>query len=222
MKAPLAKVDTTRENNHEYVLGSSGSGKSYYVKSQIKKARRLLIFDPDDEYGELSNIQTVTTSSGLLALIKQAGSSKPLRVRFVANGKTMFDYLCAVSFAWANHVLVVEELADVTSPSKASDNWGKVVRRGRKRGIKIYALSQRPAEADKTIFTQVAKIRCGRLDGEGDQKRVAVNMQCDVNMIACLLPLDYIEFNRKDGSLLLGHKQRCKVIRSKYGQPVIL
>lgn len=222
MSQQLKKVDTTLENNHEYVIGSSGSGKSFYVKSQIEKAGRLIVFDPDDEYSEVKGIQTAFTSKQLLALVKKSGSNGRLKVRYVANGKNHFDFICAVAFMWANCCFVAEEIADVTSPSKASENWGKVVRRGRKRGIKIFAVTQRPAEADKTIFTQVAKIRCGRLDGEGDQKRVANNMQCDVSLIAKLLPLDYIELNRKDGSLYAGHKQRRKIIRSKYGDSVII
>lgn len=222
MSQQLAKIDTNRENTHEYVMGGTGSGKSYYIKSQLKKARRVLVFDPDDEYGEIAGMQTAYTASELLRLVTLAGSSKALKVRFVANGVKAFDFVCATSFVWANHVLVVEELADVTTPSKASDNWGKVLRRGRKRGIKIMAASQRPAEADKTIFTQVNKLRCGRLDGEGDIRRVANNMQCDANLIMNLRPLDFIEFDRKTGALIAGHKQRHKTIRAKYGDLITL
>lgn len=218
----MKKVDTTLENLHEYVIGGSGSGKSFYVKSQINNAGRLLVFDPDDEYAEVKGITTVFSPKELLAVIKKSGTSGRVKVRYVANGKAQFDFICAVAFAWGNCAFVAEEIADVTSTAKASENWGKVVRRGRKRGIKIYAVTQRPAEADKTIFTQVAKIRCGRLDGKGDKMRVAENMQCDVNLISNLLPLDFLEFNRKDGSLFAGHKQRRKNIRAKYGDLVVI
>ncbi|OBU24958.1 hypothetical protein C0Z01_14180 [Photobacterium kishitanii] len=218
----VRRVDTTLENLHEYVIGGSGSGKSFYVKSQIQKAGRLLVFDPDDEYAEVKGIVTAYSSKELLILIKKSGVNGRLKVRYVANGKQYFDFVCAVAFMWGNCCFVAEEIADVTSTAKASENWGKVVRRGRKRGIKIFAVTQRPAEADKTIFTQVAKIRCGRLDGKGDKVRVAENMQCDVNLISNLLPLDFLEFNRKDGSLYAGHKQRRKNIRGKYGDLVVI
>ena len=217
----LKRVDTTLENTHEYVIGGSGSGKSYYVKQQLKKAGRVLIFDPDDEYSELASVVTVHSPKALLAHVKKVGNRKS-RIRFVANGKANFDFCCAVAFLWGNCCFVAEEIADVTSPSKASENWGKVVRRGRKRGIKIFAVSQRPSEADKTIFTQVAKIRTGRLDGEGDKRRVAENMQCDVTLISNLLPLDFIEFERKTGSLAVGHKQKYKIVRAKYGDGVVI
>ena len=215
----LNRVDTTLENTHEYIMGGSGSGKSYYVKGQIKQAPALIIFDPDDEYGELSGIHSFTSTSELLVYIKDKAR---YRVRLVRNGKKYFDWLCGVALLMGNCVFVAEEIADVTTAGKAGEHWGALVRRGRKYGVKIMAVSQRPSEADKTVFTQVNKIRSGRLDGEGDKKRVADNLGVPVEMVNNMMPLDYLELNRRSGELFAGHKQKRKCIRAGYGKPIIV
>lgn len=215
----MSKVNTQLENTHEYVMGGSGSGKSYYVKSQVKTAPRLIIFDPDDEYGELSD---VVAFSKLTELFEYIDGRNQFRVRLVRNGKAFFDWLCGVVMYMGNCAFVAEEIADVTSVSKAGEHWGALVRRGRKYGVKIFAVSQRPSEADKTIFTQVNKLRVGRLDGEGDQKRVAHNMGLPVESVMNLQPLDFFELNRKTGELVAGHRNKRKVIRAKYGDEIVM
>lgn len=215
----MSKVNTQLENTHEYIMGGSGSGKSFYVKSQIKDAPRLIIFDPDDEYGELANVEAFAKPSALFEYID--GRDK-FRVRLVRNGKPFFDWLCGVVLYMGHCVFVAEEIADVTSVSKAGEHWGALVRRGRKYGVKIFAVSQRPSEADKTIFTQVNKLRTGRLDGEGDQKRVAHNMGVPAETVMNLQPLDFLELNRKTGELCAGHRNKRKVIRGKYGDDIVM
>jgi len=53
-------------------------------------------------------------------------------------------------------VMIAEEIAGAqTSPGKATEEWGTLVREGRKFGLVILGTSQRAQEIDKTIFTQV-------------------------------------------------------------------
>ncbi len=53
--------------------------------------------------------------------------------------------------------VIVEELADVTTPQKAPESWGVLLRRGRKYGISTYAVTQRIQEIDKTIIGNMAQ-----------------------------------------------------------------
>ncbi len=52
------RVDTAREAEHEYICGSTGSGKSSHVKRAIAKARRVVVFD------RMTNTGSWTGSSG--------------------------------------------------------------------------------------------------------------------------------------------------------------
>jgi hypothetical protein len=220
----MSKINTKLDCNHEYVIGASGSGKSHYVKQRIKNIKRVLIWDSDDEYGEVSGMVKVSDPYELIQIIKNGDAV----VRFVPSsmdGKFVvkcFSFVSLAAFVWGNCYFVAEEIADVTSVSKASNGWGIVLRRGRKRGVTVIGISQRPAEADKTMFTQAAKIRTGRLDGESDMQRVASNMRIDVNMLRELGALQWIELIRNTGQLRAGKKNQAVVIRKSWNDELIL
>lgn len=216
------RIDVMRKCEHKAVFGCSGSGKSYYVKSLVKRWNRALIWDPDDEYGDVPNIRTCTKASQVIELM----SAGYVRIRYVPQAmdtKTLekcFEFLALAAFIWTSCLFVGEELADVTSPSKASNGWGTVLRRGRKRGVEVVGVSQRPAESDKTIFTQAKTIRCGRLDGEGDIARIASNMRVPAQMVSQLGDLQYLELDRPTGVLRAGYKNKSVVIRNGWNEPL--
>ncbi|NAW57767.1 MULTISPECIES: helicase HerA domain-containing protein [unclassified Vibrio] len=211
----MSKINTQLDCEHEYVIGASGSGKSHYVKSIVKRRSRVLIWDPDDEYSEIPNIRTVSRASDLVSII-QGGDA---RVRFVPRSmdskhlEKCFEFVSLAAFIWANCLFVAEEIADVTTPSKALNGWGTLLRRGRKRGVKVVAVSQRPAEADKTIFTQARIIRTGRLDGEGDIQRVANNMRIPAEYVGRLGKLEFFELDRNSGELKAGKMGKSVIVR---------
>lgn len=122
----------------------------------------------------------------------------------MAEGEKHFALWCKCVFAWANCVAVAEEIADVTSPAKAPPAWGRLIRRGRKYGIEIWAVTQRPAEADKTILSNAAVLRTGALGRMADRKAIAAEMDIPVGEIGALVPLDFIEYHRADLSVYKG------------------
>lgn len=142
------------EDGRLYVIsGASRSGKTAWTRKKVGKARRVWAWDPEAQWCELPGWVKVTTRKELLAAAKRKG---PQRIAYVAGGKLAaeFDFWCACVMYAGRYVepleAISEELADVSTPSKAPDAWGILVRRGLKRGISIYAISQRWAEADKT------------------------------------------------------------------------
>lgn len=200
------RIDTSREAKIELFCGSSGSGKSWKVKSKIAKSKRLVIFDPDDEYGEVANIKTVRSSQLLLKLL----SSNPrgaLRVRFVANGEAAFNIWAKGVFTWGNCVGVAEEIAGVTSPGKAPVGWHTLVSRGRKRGITIYAVTQRPSESDKTILGNVSRIWVGRMARDKDRKYMAAELDVNKDDITELKALDYLERDMLTNTVCRGNSK---------------
>lgn len=216
------KVNTELECVHEYVIGASGSGKSHYVKTIVERFNRAIVWDPDDEYSGVKGLFTVSRASDLIAHIR----SGDVRVRFVPtsmDGKYLekcFEFVSLAAFVWGDCLLVAEEIADVTTPSKALNGWGTALRRGRKRGVKVVAVSQRPAEADKTIFTQARIIRTGRLDGEGDIARVANNMRIPTEYVSKLGKLEFFELDRNSGQLKAGKMDKSVVIRNDWNSDI--
>lgn len=137
------------------VSGASRCGKSTQVARELASARRVIAWDPEDQWSQIKGYRKITSRKALLEAIQTPGH---MRIAYVPAGTLQeeFDFLCGcVMYAGryiAPLVYVAEELADVTTSAKAPGNWGILVRRGLKRGITIYAISQRWAEADKTAM----------------------------------------------------------------------
>lgn len=133
--------------------GATRSGKTAYVKKRVEKVKRITAWDPEDQWAQLPGWTKVTTRKALAEALTKKG---PCKVAFVAGGKLQDEFnFWAECVMYAGRyvdppVCIAEELADVTTPGKAPDKWGILVRRGLKRRITIYAISQRWAEADKT------------------------------------------------------------------------
>ncbi|CAK1845868.1 hypothetical protein CWN94_11660 [Vibrio splendidus] len=214
----MTKVNTALDCEHQYVIGASGSGKSYYVKRIVERFKRVIIWDPDGEYGDISGIVTASTTSNLIEAIEGGDAV----VRFVPRSmdtkilEKCFEFVSLAAFCYGNCLFVAEEIADVTTPSKALNGWGTVLRRGRKRGVTVIAVSQRPAEADKTVFTQARIIRTGRLDGEGDIQRVASNMRIPSDLVGQLGKLEFFELDRNSGQLKAGKMDKSVILRKDW------
>lgn len=163
------------------VTGSSGARKTTFIKKKAAKAKRLLVWDAaKHEYGDIC--QPVKTQAELLQLLK-SHKTGPLKVAFqpdVLNAR-LFDWWARACLAWGNCTAIAEELADVTSPGKAPDGWGQLLRKGRAYGIKMIAATQRPAESDKTIIGNVTLFHAGRQSRSDDRKYMAkeLNVQPD-------------------------------------------
>ena len=124
------------------IVGSSGSGKTAWLKQQIATSSRLLGWGIEGQYTEKT--KAVYTKEQLVKAIQE------LHVRISYQPKQLadFDYWARCAFAFVRlgaenglmTDIVAEELADVTSPAKAPEGWGMLVRRGRKYGANIYRI----------------------------------------------------------------------------------
>lgn len=200
----MAKIDVRLPNKNHLVIGTSGSGKSTWVKRQVKTARRLLIWDPDGEYPVNCYSKKTEFIRGLSkcystpqSAIGHRGAIVPVRLALAVEPTAKnFEWFCSVAFALADArrplVVVAEEIADVTSPGKAGPWWGRLCRRGRKYGVTLYAITQRPAECDKTIYSQAAHKWIGFMDNEADQSRLAKLCGIAAARVGALKPLQYL------------------------------
>jgi DNA helicase HerA-like ATPase len=175
----------------EAVMGASGSGKSSYVKELMKRARppRLMIFDPDNEWGAFGTV--TTRMSDVLTGFQAAGATGPIRTVFVpspdpATAVKQFDAFCRIAFAAERLTFIVDELKLVTTPSRSPVGWGMLTGRGRKRGIVIYGMSQRPASIDKDFLSNCSYVRTGRLQYPKDRKAMADVLDVPLKDIAGL------------------------------------
>lgn len=186
----------TQDGRLIVIGGASRSGKTAWVKKQVAKVQRITAWDPEDQWAQLPGWTKATTRKQLAEALTKPGRVK---VAYVAGGKLQDEF----NF-WAECVMysgryvqpldcIAEELADVTTPGKAPDKWGILVRRGLKRGITIYAISQRWAEADKTAVGNASRFVLFRQSSGDDITYLAKKTRVAYADLDGLQQLEFVE-----------------------------
>lgn len=193
----------------EAVLGASGSGKSSYVKALVRKKppKRLMVFDPEGEWTEFG--RPFHNLADVIQACQAAGKAGPMKVIFVpspdpSTAVKQFDVFCRIAFAAERLTFIVDELKLVTSPSRSPVGWGMLTGRGRKRGIVIYGLSQRPASIDKDFLGNCNYVRSGRLTYDADIRTVAKVLRVPDMDVAGLPDLGWIRRDMATGATTRG------------------
>jgi hypothetical protein len=165
------------------------------------------VFDPDAEWG--GHGQVFTSVAGVLDAAKAAGPRGGFRVVFVPSPDPVtavrqFDTLCRIAFHAERVTFIVDELKSVTTPSRSPIGWGMLTGRGRKRGIRVYGISQRPASIDKDFLGNCTTVRTGRLTYPEDRKAVAKVLDVPDTEIRDLPDLAWIQRDMKTGKVTRG------------------
>ncbi|WP_059411695.1 hypothetical protein [Cupriavidus basilensis] len=168
------------------VIGASGSGKSRWLKDGLRRMKpaRLLVWDPQDEYGEFGQVVTdmrelVETLAGLtpadgFRIVYQPGDD-------MSTYKWKFDLFCEIAYQIERLCVVVEEVADVTTAGWAPPYWSRLSRKGRHRAMTMFAVTQRPAVIDKTFLGNCTLIHCCRLNDKNDIAVMAATLGVPVD-----------------------------------------
>lgn len=186
-------------------FGATGCGKSHEMKARLAERQdpRLIVVDPDGEY-------PIATRLSSLQSLERATTGEFWRISFVPSpdreiGVAQFDYLCRLVWERARQrgscCLAVDELADFTEANRAPRWWSRIIRRGRKHGISIFAASQLPTDVDKKIYSNASRIRTGRLNEYDHQVRLAKALNVPVADVARLQGFQYLERDRNTGEL---------------------
>lgn len=180
--------------------GASRSGKSVYASRRIKREKRsrVLAWDPEAQWCEQPGFRKITTRQDLLDAVQRPG---PAKLAYVAGGNLAqeFDFWAQCAMYWGRWcggcVVVAEELADVTTPAKAPGAWGILLRRGLKRGIDIFAISQRWAEADKTAVGNASEFVLFRMSSGDDIAYMARKTRVPAGELEGLRPLEWVRYD---------------------------
>lgn len=194
----------------EAVIGASGSGKSIYTKREIKRRKpaRLIIIDPQDEYGDYAT--KVDNMADLFKSVIEDGKPRSrFKVRIQLKGdrdakEKAFSAICRLCLAVGKVLLVPEELHLVTKASNPPPGWSEATLTGRHKGLEIIGVSQRPASVDKDFFSNATKVRCGRLNYASDVTTMANVLAVDKSDITGLAELEYIERDMRTGTTKRG------------------
>lgn len=184
-------MSVKNEPRIEAYIGASGSGKGVSLNARLRELapRRLLIWDPRDEYDK--HAPKFSSLRALAQHVAAAGAG-PFRARFVAGDgvklRPAFGFCCKLAFDAGNLAFLAEELSDVTgaSPSATPDEWRKVITQGRHQALTVLGAAQRPALIDKTLLGNCTLIRCFTLRYREDRRAMAQAMDVDEARITAL------------------------------------
>jgi hypothetical protein len=190
-------MDVKRHAHVVAVMGATGSGKSAWIKQQLAALQpdRLLVFDPDGEYSHLARpvptLRELVQGSALptFRLAFQPTYDNKLAVR-------QFKAFCQIAWHRLPCTVVVEELSELVRANGAPAPWARLVKRGRKHGATVYAAAQRPAEIDKTFWSNATVIRAGSLAFDDDHATMARALNVPRERVAALGKLEFLELDR--------------------------
>lgn len=171
---PKPKIGTHNKARIVAVIGASGMGKGWYIKSELLPTMgQTFVFSPLEETDKYGDVLRVKPTRSIADLI-EAGKSGKSAVFVPSNdAKAMsaeFGLFCRSTWHFPGCCAHVEELSNVTTPSWAPPPWKKLSTACRHRGMALIGSSQRPAQIDKDFLGNCTDIRCFRLMYENDAK----------------------------------------------------
>lgn len=185
-------------------FGATGSGKSLYAKSWLIERRpaRLMIWDPQNEYGPFAKLAPT------LAGLGKAASAPGFAMRYVPPKAlepkdlyVKFNAFCALACQAGRLVMLCEELQKVTQSSWAPTWWQEATGRGRHYGLTVFGLSQRPAAVDKNFTSNATYLYSGRLNEDADLRRLAGALRVPKDEIGALEKRHLIMRNMDTGEI---------------------
>lgn len=187
------------------VWGASGSGKSSYVKKKIKGLKRMVVFDPLDEYGTLCKVKATNLDQVRLAMRNDWAGFSVAYVPPAGQEIRALSALCKLLMVAQTPfkeqgkgqglTLVVEEMNlsfPVAGIPRAHSGFSEICSRGRHYGIEVFGLSQRIAEVGTRFRGNCTETVVLRQQGKNDIDAAAMTLGIDAKEVRKLTNLHYI------------------------------
>ena len=177
------------------------------MKSRLSDARYRFLLEPGDDYSPDANGKTKRDLDHLVA--SWVGHEKAITVLDVSGLPaeelslivgTLLRVVYEVLF-WGNDLsiggrkcplLIVLEEAHIFLPdgseTSAHRAVGRIAKEGRKYGVGLMIVTQRPGEVDSTVLSQCGTMIALRLTNTPDRTKVAAAMPDDLGSLGSLLP----------------------------------
>lgn len=172
----MSKANIHRKtDSHVFIAGTTGGGKTVTANEAHALSKGLSIFFNSEEEDNVTGF-TIHKPGHVLRAIRQHGWNVTLDYRPLSEDKeglnVELERLVDLLFEIADKTgrkhpiqLLVDECQDYAEQGKSEGALHRAVRKGRKRKIKVMALSQDPARVSKTVVRQCKyNIWCGEFN----------------------------------------------------------
>lgn len=196
-------------------IGASGSGKTTLLKHHLRGLKRVVIFDPEGEYGGLRGYRTVRRADDLLKAV--ARNLSGFKVRFEPEDASRLPQAlnsCAEAcmIIQQSHLnktraptlqLVVDEMA-VSFPlqGKAEHRrfFNDICLRGRRRHISVIGAAQGMAQIGTEFRRNLSTVKVLRQQGKADFAAAMDATMLSRDQIAALQQFEYWDCDMERGT----------------------
>lgn len=193
-----------KSNQRVVVVGKTGSGKSYWTIRNISKFKRVVFFDPKHEHSKNFPVAMKTQK---LSDLKNFMKNKEYFILYqpFEISEESFNELCKICFKKGNVVLCLDEVERL----KFVYWHEKIIRMGRKRGVGIWHLIQRPSFIPSNyILSESDHLILFKLNLKADRNKIAGIIGEKAEELRTLKEFHYLYYNVLDDEPTL-----CKPIK---------
>ena len=170
--------------------GTSSCGKGHKAKQLTAKETRLLVFDIASDWdSQKNNVDIIKDDvSAVMVAIKK----KSFRIAYrphIRDEKGQWELLNELVMAMGSMCYLTDELSELATSKRQVESWKILCKRGRHSGIKLRAITDRPAETDKSIISHATEIYVGQLVEPSDLAPLRARMGIDKAAKITALPL---------------------------------
>ena len=196
------------------IFGASGSGKTNFLMGLIANKRRMIIFDPEDEFEDFCDVTCTTPEQARAAM---AANWRGFRIQYVPPPECESRHLSSISKlaflaqqpfkpkgnkGLMQMTLVVDELQTSFPLHKGvslAPHFATLCSRGRKYGIELVGAAQRVADGETRVLGNLSDIYCFRPQGKADETVVANTMRLDRASIGAMPNYHYHHYDGDTG-----------------------
>ena len=165
-----------------FIVGSTGSGKTYLARRLLWNAKNLVVVDVKHGFtwSDTKNANTGDSPYDLVfttlaELLAWTGKGKPaiFQPDFADIKNGIVDDFFKLCWNWKTPLVYCDEILDLAPRGQLPFWFEKVIKQGRQRGITCVFGSQRPKRIPMEVVTESQHYFIGRLAARDDRERMA-------------------------------------------------
>lgn len=157
-----------RNDQHVFIAGKTGSGKTTLAMFLLFQQKRLIIVDSKDSLADW-NVENDSVPERI-----KLKDDKPARIRVVYNEPAI--ELLELAYKVGNVSIYIDEMSALVPPrSKPPQVVYDILQRGRGRNISVWTSTQRPTLIPLESMSEATHFFVFRLNLEKDRKTISAN-----------------------------------------------
>lgn len=189
------------------VVGQRGCGKSHLAREINNLFPRSLIIDPAYDWIEGEKVNSFDQLTTKL-INKKNNNDKKFKLIFQfnpdqGNKDAYFNHILRLCYHFGNLQVVIDEVQLFTNPHYLPEYFKNLLFIGRHKGVSIMAITQRPAQLNKSILSQSSHVFVGQLHEKNDLRSVADFLNEDTDKLIQMPKRHFLYFSPENGKKII-------------------